>query len=67
MLTNPPFGAMVKKAEKPYLTDYELSRYQAKPAKGSASEDDSGDFESGKKAVKQRSSVKTEIVFLERV
>lgn len=67
VLTNPPFGMMVKKAEKPYLTDYELSRYQANPAKGSASGDDSGDYKSGKKAIKQRPSVKTEIIFLEKV
>ena len=67
ILTNPPFGAMVKKAEKPYLTDYELSRFQAKSTKGSAPEDNSGVYKSGKKAIKQRSSVKTEIIFLERV
>ena len=67
VLTNPPFGAMVKKAEKPYLTDYELSRFQAKSSKGSASEDVSGDYKSGKGAIKQRSSVKTEIIFLERI
>lgn len=67
VLTNPPFGAMVKRAEKPYLTDYTLSRYQAKTGKGSALEDDGSDYKSGKKAIKQRTSVKTEIIFLERV
>lgn len=66
ILTNPPFGAIVRKADKPYLTDYELSRLQAKPYKGSASGSDD-DYGSGKRAIKQRSSVKTEIIFLERV
>ena len=67
VLTNPPFGAMVKKAEKPYLTDYVLSRYKAKWANKSVSNDDGHDYKSGKKAIKTRSSVKTEIIFLERV
>ena len=67
VLTNPPFGAMVKRTEKPYLTDYTLSRYETRSRKMSGSADDSGGYGSGKKAIKQRSSVKTEIIFLERV
>ena len=67
VLTNPPFGAMVKKAEQPYLTDYELSRYSAKSAKQSVSGNVGDDYKSGRKAIKQRSSVKTEVIFLERV
>ena len=63
VLTNPPFGAMVKKAEQPYLTDYTLSRYRPKPVTKSTSDD----FKSGTRAIKQRTSVKTEIIFLERV
>ena len=67
VLTNPPFGAVVKKVEKPYLADYELSRYQAKTGKGSTLKNNNSDYKSGKKAIKQRLSVKTEIIFLERV
>ena len=67
VLTNPPFGAMVKKTEKPYLADYDLSRYQVGTGKKLVSEYGGGDYKSGKKAIKQRASVKTEIIFLERV
>lgn len=64
VLTNPPFGAVVKAAEKgqAYLERFELSRHLGKPAveKGEKQK-------AGKAAVKQRASVKTEILFLERI
>ena len=62
VLTNPPFGSIVKQVEKPYLSDYEMSKisFRAKKTTKSSSK-------SGKKAVKTRSSVKTEILFCERV
>jgi len=71
VLTNPPFGSVVKQAEKgnDYLDQYELRRYLAKRPGDSPSDDDQaeGDAKRGAKAVKQRTSVKTEILFLERV
>jgi type I restriction enzyme M protein len=64
VLTNPPFGAVVKAAEKgqAYIDRFELSRHLGKPAieKGEKQK-------AGKAAVKQRASVKTEILFLERI
>ena len=67
--TNPPFGAVIKDDLHSYLSTYELSRYLAKG--GGKDEDDaedtSADYKAGKKAVKQRSSVKTEIIYCERV
>lgn len=67
--TNPPFGAVIKDELHSYLSSYELSRYVAKG--GGKDEDDdedtSADYKAGKKAVKQRSSVKTEIIYCERV
>jgi type I restriction enzyme M protein len=69
VLTNPPFGAMVKMTEKPYLADFELSRYAGKATTGTEPEDAGtvSDAKAGKKALKQRTSVKTEILFCERV
>ena len=66
-MTTPPFGSIIKQTERPYLTDFELSRYTAKSTTGTEPSADGGDFKSGKKAVKQRTSVKTEILFCERV
>lgn len=67
--TNPPFGAVIKDDLHSYLSSYELSRYIAKG--GGKDEDDAedtnADYKAGKKAVKQRSSVKTEIIYCERV
>jgi len=69
ILTNPPFGAVIKDDLHSYLSSYELSRYVAKG--GGKDEDDdedtSADYKAGRKAVKQRSSVKTEIIYCERV
>lgn len=67
VLTNPPFGAMVKQTEKPYLTDFELSRLAVDSRSSRSSRTRGTTFSSGKKAIKQRTSVKTEILFCERV
>lgn len=72
VLTNPPFGAVIKRAEKGegYLEQFELRRYLGRSGPDSDS-DDSGQIEQdakrGAKAVKARASIKTEILFLERV
>lgn len=50
ILTNPPFGAVVKKTEKPYLDKYDLDY----------------DWKDGARSGKPKASVKTEILFLER-
>ncbi|MEM7716443.1 MAG: N-6 DNA methylase [Cyanobacteria bacterium P01_A01_bin.68] len=62
VLTNPPFGSIVKQVEKPYLSDYEMSKISFRAKKTTKSSP-----KSGKKAVKARASVKTEILFCERV
>ncbi len=64
VLTNPPFGAVVKAAEKgqAYIERFELSRHLGKPAGDTGVKQ-----KAGKAAVKQRASVKTEILFLERI
>ncbi len=72
VLTNPPFGSVVKRTEKGegYLEQYELRHYLNKSTTD-ADNDDSAQSETdakrGAKAVKQRASIKTEILFLERV
>ena len=70
ILTNPPFGAVVKEAEKGkvYMDGWELLQYIAKP--GQSGDDDVdvvSDFKAGKKSAKARKSIKTEILFCERV
>src|SRR5436190_11243014 len=67
ILTNPPFGSVVKMSERPYLVDFELSRHAKKSTTGTEPSEDNEDFKTGAKAVKQRTSVKTEILFCERV
>ena len=70
ILTNPPFGAMVKETEKgsAYMEGWELLRYIGK---GEQSEVGAGetasDHNAGRKSVKARKSIKTEILFCERV
>jgi type I restriction enzyme M protein len=70
VLTNPPFGAMVKETERgrAYMEGWELLEYVGKGEQtaGSAGEMRS-DFRAGKKSVKVRTSIKTEILFCERV
>lgn len=62
VLTNPPFGSIVKQTEKPYLSSYEMANISFRAKKTTKSSP-----KSGKKAVKARASVKTEILFCERV
>lgn len=64
VLTNPPFGAVVKAAEKgqAYIDRFDLSRHLGKAASAEGEKQ-----KAGKAAVKQRASVKTEILFLERI
>lgn len=70
VLTNPPFGAVVKATEKgkAYMEGWELLRYIGKgeQSQGGVGEMAS-DFKSGKKSLKARMSIKTEILFCERV
>lgn len=63
--TNPPFGAVVKEELHTYLSSYELSRYVAKGTVGE--DEDARSPSSGKKSIKQRASVKTEIIYVERI
>lgn len=50
ILTNPPFGAVIKKTEKPYLDKYDLDY----------------NWKDGARDGKSKASMKTEILFLER-
>ncbi len=70
ILTNPPFGAMVKETEKgkAYMEGWELLRYIGKGEQPERSAGEmASDFRAGKKSVKARTSIKTEILFCERV
>ena len=72
VLTNPPFGATIKRTEKGdgYLEQYDLRRYLNKnnyPGKDITGEDVPAGAKSGRRAVRERASVKTEILFLERI
>jgi type I restriction enzyme M protein len=70
VLTNPPFGSVIKRTEKGegYLEQFELRNYLGK----SSGEPDEalqadGDPKRGARAIKARASIKTEILFLERI
>jgi type I restriction enzyme M protein len=66
--TNPPFGAVIKEELHSYLKSYELSRYIGKGIKDEDDpEDESADPKAGKKSIKQRASVKTEVIYCERI
>lgn len=72
VLTNPPFGSVVKRTEKTegYLEQYDLRNYIGKGTNGTEQEGsgkDETDAKRGAKAIKDRASIKTEILFLERV
>ena len=72
ILTNPPFGSVVKRTEKPegYLEQFELRKYLSKSTTGTEPDESARveqDVKRGTKAVKERTSIKTEILFLERV
>ena len=72
VLTNPPFGSVVKRTEKGegYLEQFDLCKYIGKSTTGTEPDEltkGEKDAKRGAKAVKDRASVKTEILFLERV
>ncbi len=70
VLTNPPFGSIVKALEKDegYLEQFELRCHLSKSTTGTAVEGgETGDAKRGAKTVKLRTSIKTEILFLERI
>ncbi len=72
ILTNPPFGSVVKRTEKAdgYLEQFDLRNYIGKSTTGTETDKsakDESDAKRGAKAVKDRASIKTEILFLERV
>lgn len=70
VLTNPPFGAMVKQSEKgkAYMEGWELLRYVGKGEQGDGGAGEmQSDYKAGKKSLKARTSIKTEILFCERV
>lgn len=72
VLTNPPFGSVVKRTEKGegYLEQFDLRNYLGKSTTGTDSDESAKsehDAKRGAKAVKDRASIKTEILFLERV
>ena len=68
ILTNLPFGAVIKRTEKgdDYLEQFELQQYLGKNYELVKSHPENG-AESGGQVVKARASVKTEVLFLERV
>jgi type I restriction enzyme M protein len=72
ILTNPPFGSVVKRTEKGegYLEQFDLRNCINKSSTNTDpddSEQSETDAKRGAKAVKERSSMKTEILFIERV
>lgn len=69
VLTNPPFGAVIRETEKgsAYMEGWELLKYIGKGATGDDVDSGRSDFKKGKKDVKKRTSIKTEILFCERV
>lgn len=72
ILTNPPFGSVVKRTEKAdgYLEQFELRNFLGKGVAGEASDaggsETLADAKKGAKSIKARASIKTEILFLER-
>ncbi|MDR0674188.1 MAG: N-6 DNA methylase [Zoogloeaceae bacterium] len=72
ILTNPPFGSVVKRTEKSegYLEQFDLRNYIGKSTTGTEPDESAkgeNDAKRGTKVVKDRTSIKTEILFLERV
>ncbi|MYA61244.1 MAG: N-6 DNA methylase [Dehalococcoidia bacterium] len=72
VLTNPPFGAVIRRTEKGdgYLEQYDLRHYLNKnnyPGKDITGEYVPAGAKSGRRAIRERASVKTEILFLERI
>ena len=68
ILTNPPFGAVIKRTEKKegYLDQFELQHYLGRKYSDSTKTSRDG-ARSGIMTAKARASVKTEILFLERI
>jgi type I restriction enzyme M protein len=69
VLTNPPFGAVVKESEKgkAYMSGWELLQHTSKGATDMSEASSTTTFKTGRKSIKARSSIKTEILFCERV
>ena len=72
VLTNPPFGSVIKRVEKGegYLEQFDLRNFLNKAITGRDEDESSSgepDAKKGAKAIKERASIKTEILFLERV
>jgi type I restriction enzyme M protein len=72
VLTNPPFGSVIKRTEKGegYLEQFDLRNYLGKGSPGTEVDGLAPGEATGLrtvKAVKARASIKTEILFLERV
>ncbi len=66
ILTNPPFGSVIRRTEKGdgYLEQFELMRYLGKKY---PDQTEKIGTQTGARSVKARASVKTEILFLERI
>ena len=71
ILTNPPFGATIRRTEKGdgYLEQFELMNYLGKnnPLREEMSGEGDGGAKQGARAVNNRASIRTEIAFLERI
>jgi type I restriction enzyme M protein len=72
ILTNPPFGSVIKRTEKGegYLEQFELRHYIGRTSMGAEIDVANSIDEDGARSVKglkARASIKTEILFLERV
>lgn len=72
ILTNPPFGATIRRTEKGdgYLEQFELMNYLGKnnPLREEITgEGNNGGAKQGARAVNNRASIRTEIAFLERI
>ena len=71
VLTNPPFGATIRRTEKGdgYLEQFDLMDYLGKdyPLRTEMTGEGEEGAKAGEKSVKRRASVKTEILFLERI
>ncbi len=72
VLTNPPFGSVIKRSEKAekYLDQFELGKYVTKATGEADTNEPSGGEDGpkrGAKVVKGRASIRTEILFIERV
>ena len=67
VLTNPPFGAVVKRVEKGdgYLEQFALMRYLGRNYPGAGGAKDGA--KAGARAAAKRASVKTEVAFIERI